>query len=225
MPLSILPNQWTERFRGLAGLPLDLKAKLTHRAVPIQVDAKHEIFGPGHAPEHVLLLIEGRIRVQQVSEQGREIVLYRVEAGESCVMTTACLLAYEDYMAQGIAETDVLCAGIPKIFFEELLATSEAFRHFVFLAYSKRMTDLFHVIDEVAFKRIDIRLAGLLVRMEDRFDGPIAVTQQDLAFELGSAREVISRQLQEFKKRGWLELGRGSISLNDTGALRALAQH
>ena len=80
MPLSILPDQWTEHFRGLAGLPLDLKAKLTHRAVPIQVDAKHEIFGPGHAPEHILLLIEGRIRVQQVSEQGREIVLYRVKA-------------------------------------------------------------------------------------------------------------------------------------------------
>ena len=65
------------------------------------------IFGPGQAPENFLLLVEGTIRVQQVSEGGREIVLYRVSAGESCTPTTACLMGYEEYLAEGIAETTV----------------------------------------------------------------------------------------------------------------------
>jgi CRP/FNR family transcriptional regulator len=76
------------------------------------------------------------VRVQQLAENGREVVLYRVTAGESCVMTTACMLAYEDYSAEGIAETDVTAAAVPRAVFDELVATSKDFRTFVFTAYS-----------------------------------------------------------------------------------------
>lgn len=221
---SALSNNWLEQFQGLSGLSDDLKASIASRAVPVRVAGGAQIFGPGHTPEYMLLLISGRIRVQKVSEQGREIFLYRVVAGESCVMTTACLLAYEDYQAEGLAETDVLCAGLPRPFFDQLLQESDPFRRFVFLAYSRRMTDLFHVIDEVVFKRLDIRLAALLLRLQGEQGRRLAATQQDLANELGSAREVVSRQLQEFRRRGWVELGRGWVEILHRDGLESLAQ-
>jgi CRP/FNR family transcriptional regulator len=180
------------------------------------------IFGPGKSPENLLLMLEGRVRVQQVSEAGREIVLYRVEAGQSCVLTTACMLAHEDYSAEGIAETDVRAVAIPRAVFDELVGQSVAFRNFVFTAYSRRITDLFQVIEDIAFQRIDIRLAQKLLDLE-RGSGTIMATHQQLAAELGTAREVISRQLGEFQRRGWVAQSRGRIDLQDHAALDRLA--
>lgn len=159
--------------------------------------------------------------MRQVSESGREIVLYRVAAGESCAMTTACLMGDDLYQAEGIAETPITAAVIPRATFDEAIAGSAAFRRFVFAALSNRMTALFKLIEEVAFSRIDIRLAQRLVELADA-DGRVAMTHQQLASELGTAREVISRQLLEFQRRGWLTTARGELTLTNTDALRSL---
>jgi CRP/FNR family transcriptional regulator len=177
------------------------------------------IFGPGKAPENLLLLLEGTVRVQEVSETGREIVLYRVHAGESCVLTTACLLAYEDYSAEGLAETAVQAVAIPRAVFDSLVATSSSFRQFVFSAYSRRITDLFLIIQEVAFGRVDVRLAQKLIELS-RGSQVVKATHQQLATELGTAREVVSRQLQEFVRRGWVSAGRGQVTIEQPAALR-----
>lgn len=176
------------------------------------------VFGPGKSPENLLLLLEGSLRVQQVSEAGREIVLYRVHAGESCVLTTACLLAYEDYSAEGVTETDVQAVAIPRQVFDDLLSRSKTFRSFVFTAYAKRITDLFLVIDEIAFQRMDIRLAQKLLELAGN-DRVVKTTHQQLATELGSAREVVSRLLQEFHRRGWIAQSRGAIEVLDRAGL------
>jgi CRP/FNR family transcriptional regulator len=199
-----------------------VKKLLTGKSDVISVPAGTVIFGPGRSPENLLLLLEGRVRVQQVSEAGREIVLYRVEAGQSCVLTTACMLAHEDYSAEGIAENDVRAVAIPRAVFDELVGQSVAFRNFVFTAYSRRITDLFQVIEDIAFQRIDIRLAQKLLDLE-RGSGTIMATHQQLAAELGTAREVISRQLGEFQRRGWVAQSRGRIDLQDHAALDRLA--
>jgi CRP/FNR family transcriptional regulator len=170
-----------------------------------------------------LLLLDGTVRVQQVAENGREIVLYRVRAGESCVLTTACLLAYEDYLAEGITESMVRAAAIPRDVFEDLIASSTVFRRFVFTAYSRRITDLFVIIEEVAFGRIDIRLAQKLLQIGGD-SGHVRLTHSQLATELGTAREVVSRQLQEFHRRGWVTAGRGEITLDDPAAIGRFAQ-
>ena len=94
----------------------------------------------------------------------------------------------------------------------------------MFAAFSKRITDLFRMIDEVAFQRIDVRLAHSLVTLAGT-DDHIATTHQKLAAELGTAREVVSRQLQEFQRRGWVQLARGAVTLKDRTALEALARH
>ncbi len=180
------------------------------------------IFGPGKTPENLLLVLDGTVRVEQVSDGGREIVLYRVHAGESCVLTTACLLAHEDYSAEGVAETAVEAVAIPRAVFDSLLAQSKVFRQFVFSAYSRRITEMFLVIEEIAFQRMDIRLAQKLLDL-GRDSGVVIGTHQQLAAELGTAREVISRQLAEFQRRGWVELTRGRVALLDTGAVGRLA--
>jgi CRP/FNR family transcriptional regulator len=213
---------WIDKFQGLSQLEDGVRKRLVERSRVIKVPKDTVVFGPGKAPDNLLLLLEGTLRVQQLSENGRKIVLYRVHAGESCVLTTACLLAYEEYSAEGVTETDVEAVAIPKAVFDDLIAGSATFRHFVFTAYSRRITDLFQVIDEVAFRRLDIRLAQKLLDLAKE-DGRVNSTHQQLATELGTAREVVSRQLQEFQRRGWVTLSRGTVDLNDQAALRELS--
>lgn len=213
---------WINRFPGLAGLDQPIRDTLIEHSQIATLPEGTVIFGPGKAPESLLLLLDGTVRVQQVGENGREIVLYRVQAGESCVLTTACLLAYEDYSAEGLAETDIKAVAIPRSVFDDLIARSAVFRRFVFTAYAKRITDLFVVIEEVAFKRVDLRLAQKLLEFGGT-SGRVQLTHHQLATELGTAREVVSRQLHEFQRRGWVHGVRGEVALTDIAALRDFA--
>lgn len=219
---------WIALFPGLARLDDDVRDTLVARSRMARHKAGTVLFGPGMEPQSLLLLTKGTIKVQKVSEQGREIVLYRVSAGESCILTSACLLAYqdqsaEDQSAEGVAETDIEAVAIPRAVFEDLVSRSGGFRQFVFAAYAKRLTDLFMVIDDVAFQRVDLRLAQKLLDMADD-DGAVVTTHQQLAKELGSAREVISRQLQEFQRRGWVRGSRGQITLLERQAIEHFAR-
>lgn len=213
---------WIQHFPGLRGLEADVARPLIETSQVVRLPAATRIFGPGQAPEAYLLLLDGTVRVQQVSETGREIVLYRVSAGESCALTTACLMGYEEYQAEGVAETDVEAVAIPRTTFDDLIARSAAFRRFVFTAFSVRVTNLFRIIEEVAFARVDVRLAQRLVELGGQ-RGHIDLTHQQLAAELGTAREVISRQLNEFQRRGWIATSRGAIDIVRPDALRQLA--
>lgn len=217
-------QDWVDRFPGLSRMELPVRQLLLTRSTVVNVPAGTTIFGPGKSPENMLFLLDGTVRVQQVSETGHEIVLYRIHAGQSCVLTTACLLAYEDYSAEGIAETAVEAAAVPRAVFDDLVAQSKSFRDFVFAAFSKRITDLFLMIDEVAFQKLDVRTADRLLSLSNG-KNEVETTHQKLSVELGTAREVVSRQLQEFQRRGWIEQGRGVVRLLDREKLENLAAH
>jgi CRP/FNR family transcriptional regulator len=214
---------WIEQFHGLSTLPQKVKDQLVAESAVMTVPAGVAVFGPGAVPDNLLFLLKGRVRVQQTSESGRDIVLYRVEAGESCVLTTACLLAHEPYSAEGLTETEVTAVAIPRGAFDRLMASSRDFRDFVLTAYARRITDLFRVIDDVAFGRIDVRLAARLISLAPKQDD-LAATHQQLATELGTAREVISRVLHDFQKRGFVAQSRGKITLLDRTSLSRLAE-
>ncbi len=203
---------WIDRFEGLKKLPPDIRADLTGGSQRVSVPAGTQVFRPGQSADNLLLLLDGSVRVQQKSETGREVFLYRVHAGESCVLTTACMLAFEDYAADGIAETDVQAVVIPRKTFDDLVTRSPLFREFVFTAYSRRITDLFTLIDDIVFQRMDVRLASRLLDLADETN-VVHATHAVLASELGTAREVISRTLSEFHRRGWIEQSRGEVHL------------
>ncbi|MGB2203377.1 MAG: Crp/Fnr family transcriptional regulator [Pseudooceanicola atlanticus] len=214
---------WIDRFAGLAGLPQDIRADLTAGGQTVSVPAGTQIFAPGQSADNLMLLLDGIVRVRQRSETGREVFLYRVHAGESCILTTACMLAFEDYSADGIAETDVTAALIPRATFDDLVARSRVFREFVFTAYSRRITDLFALIDDIVFQKLDVRLAARLLELADD-TGTVRATHAVLATELGTAREVISRTLAEFHRRGWVEQSRGQVDLVGREGLERLAR-
>ena len=211
-------------FPGLEDLPGEHRKRLEFESRVLSLPEGTRIFGPGQTPSNFLLLLSGSIRVQQVSESGREIILYRVSAGESCALTTACLLGYEDYRAEGVAETAIEAVAIPRATCEDFIAASSNFRRFVFKTFSDRITDLCRVIDDIAFSRMDIRLAQKLLQLKNA-QGDIEATHQQLATELGTAREVISRQLHEFQRRGWLKSGRGIISIPPDSPLHDFARN
>jgi len=219
-----LMDDWTASVPAIASLEPETRARLRSLARPVSAPAGTRIFGEGSACHAYLILLSGQLRVQKLSENGREIVLYRVGAGETCIVTTACLMSGTGYDAEGIAETEIRAQALPIEGFRELLARSAGFREFVFKAYGTRITDLLLLIEEVAFGRIDQRLAACLLEISKGKDR-LEATHQELAVELGTAREVVSRQLKEFERRGWVTLGRGHLQLKNLSALDALAKN
>lgn len=218
-----MSESWISKFKGLSRLPDGIRAELEAGSKIVSVPAGTQVFAPGQSADNLLLLLEGTVRVQQRSETGREVFLYRVHAGESCVLTTACMLAFEDYSADGIAETDVRAVAIPRSTFDSLVAKSSVFREFVFAAYSRRITDLFTLVDDIVFQRMDVRLAARLLELADQND-IVHATHAFLATELGTAREVISRTLSEFHRRGWIEQSRGEVRLTGRAGIERLVR-
>ena len=217
-----LVTDWIDQIEPLATLGDPDRRRLRDSSRVIAAEQGAVLFGPGRAPTDWLLLLEGKVRVQRVSENGREIVLYRVAAGESCILTTACLFAGDDYPAEGVAETAIKAAAVPRSVFDALVSSAPDFRRFVFNAYSKRVTELFVVVEAIAFQRVDLRLARKLLELAGS-DQHLRATHQQLAVELGTAREVVSRQLQEFQRRRWIVAARGDIQIVDAVALRSFA--
>ncbi|AGI22740.1 Crp/Fnr family transcriptional regulator [Pseudomonas sp. MT3] len=186
----------------------------------VEVPAGTRLFAHGADCAHFVRLRSGQVRVQTVSPQGREIVLYRVHPGESCIMTNACLMSRRPYAAEGVTETACTLEMLAQPDFDRLMQESAAFRQWLFASCGERLVELMLLFENVAFQRIDIRLAARLLESGEH---SLALTHQQLASDLGSSREVISRQLKEFERRGWLRLGRASLELLDPQALRALA--
>jgi len=215
-------SDWLSRFAELADLDAESRRLLESRAKIVEIGAGHTVFAPGKMPEAFLLLLDGAVRVQQVGESGREIVLYRVSGGESCIMTTACLLSDESYQAEGVTETDVRAVALARNDFDDLMARSAGFRRFVFTNYASRMSDILAIVEDVAFHRLDKRLAQKLLDLAADGDS-IDITHQRLATELGSAREVVSRLMKEFGRRGWVETRRGQVVIVKRAGLADLA--
>lgn len=216
-------SDWIGQFPGLETLNGDVRAELAAGSRVVQVPEGTQVFAPGQPADNLLLLLAGTVRVQQRSDTGRELFLFRVHAGESCVLTTACMLAFEDYAADGIAETDVTAVAIPRAVFDALVGRSPVFRQFVFAAYARRITDLFALIDDIVFRRMDVRLAARLLALADA-QGVVRATHQVLGSELGTAREVVSRTLAEFQRRGWIAQARGVVRLTGRDGLEHLAR-
>ncbi len=216
-------HDWITLFPALQRLDPQAARTLREATRMAVIPPGTTVFQEGGQCANYILVLDGSVRVQKVSESGREIVLYRVDRGQTCVLTTNCLMTQDSYGAEGVTETEVQAVLLPEPAFQALLARSAEFRNFVFGTYATRISELLMLIEEVAFGRIDMRLAQCLLDQADA-EGLVKGTHQDLAVELGTAREVVSRQLKEFERRGWLALHRGRVQLLDRVALRDLAR-
>ena len=176
------------------------------------------IFAPGDDSQAFLIVTAGAVRVEQTNTAGRTVVLYRVEAGDSCVLTTTCLLADRPYSGFGYAEGAVEAIAISPSRFRALLRSDAVFQTLVFQGFAARVGELTTVIDDLLEHRTDLRLARWLGA---KTEVEIRMKQHEIAHELGTAREVVSRALKAFEDRGWISIERGKVTILDPAALRA----
>ena len=202
-----------------SGLSEPVLNSVCDRTELISFESGKLLFDCGSACAMLPLVLSGSIRVFKRSEAGREISLYRVTNDQLCIVTLGCLLGGNSYPATGVTEEPVSAISVPGPLFQELVSSHEGFRHLVFNQFSARITGLMQLVDEVAFQRLDQRLAHVLLER-----GPVInASHQRIADELGSVREIVSRILKQFEERGWILLARGRIQILDRVALKAYA--
>ena len=203
----------------LQAIPLADQSGIWSAASVIRIPSGTVVFDEQQLCQGFPMLLSGIIRVIKASPSGRELQLYRVVPGESCILTSSCLLGNTRYHARGLAEQDLEMVLLPASAFHSLVANQEAFRIYVFNIFSERLTDLMQLISAVAFQKLDQRLANLLCSKT----GSIYATHQAIADELGSVREIVSRLLKSFAEQGWIKLGREQIEIIDAIALKKFA--
>jgi len=218
--MSTLPASLIPLFPALTGLPATLAAEVERQIMPMRAPAGTVLFDAGLACQALPLVLQGNIRVSKRAENGREIRLYGVHPGELCIVTVSCLLGGKAYPATGIAETEVSALALPRPLFMRLTAEHTPFRDAVFGLFSDRLTGLMALVEEVAFHKLDQRLAAWLAQR-----GPtIMASHQVIAQELGSVREIVSRLLKQFEEQKLVRLGRERIEVLNASALKKLGE-
>ncbi|GAB6846196.1 CRP/FNR family transcriptional regulator [Methylorubrum rhodinum] len=214
-------ERWFEQFPVLGKLPVDhlhiLRAGVHFPVLEAGATA-YELAGEC---ANYLMCIEGRTRVFRMSAGGRQILIYRVGPRGTCVLTTQCLLSGGTFPAESVAEQRTVLAALPAETFRHLMAASPAFRTFVLDDYAKLTAILFGLLDEIAFAPLEQRLAGHLLAQADG-RGMVTATHWQIAADLGTVREVVSRHLAGWERAGWVRILRGQVEIRDRIALASL---
>ena len=219
MPDAVDREYLVNLYPALAGLP-DERLGALLRPAALELPAGSQVFAEHQPCQGFPLLLAGSIKVVKRSASGRELMLYRVVPGGSCIITSSCLLGRSEYNARGIAETPLRLLLVPAPAFAQLMLDHGPFRDFVFHLFAERIAELMQLVEEVAFTRLDQRLARLILA-QDR--AVLNVTHQQLADELGSVREIVSRLLKGFAEQGLVALGREQLTVSDRAGLQKIA--
>ena len=213
---------WVAQATSLPPLEPAATERLAH-LTPFDAPKGTALFHPGDTVKGFVVVLKGRVDVFLTGPSGREILLYAVEPGQSCIQSTLGLMGGEDYSGEAITRTDCRLVLIPREMFLDLMDHSDAFRGFVFRAFATRMQSMMHLLERVAFERVESRLARCLL---DRAEaGRLTATHAEIASMIGSAREVVSRRLDALARRGILRLERGVVHINDAETLTELAKN
>ncbi|MCU0831366.1 MAG: Crp/Fnr family transcriptional regulator [Rhizobiaceae bacterium] len=204
---NLVPAQFEPHFRRVKRLALP---------------AGSVLFRPGDQPPGFVFVLSGRVGVHLTGQGGRELRLYSVGPGTSCIQTTLGLLGGEAYSGEAVAETDIDIALLPAADFRALMDVSPAFRDGVFRAFGARMADVTRTLEQVAFVRVEARLARHILDCADA-GGVLESTHAEIATAIGSVREVVSRRLDALRGRGLVSLERGQTQILDRAALLAIA--
>ena len=179
-----------------------------------RIPAGRDVFLEGDNVDAIALLISGIVRVYKIGETGREITLYRFGHGESCILTANAILSQKSFPAIATVEQEAEAVMIPADTFRDWVKRYDPWREFVFELLSDRLSTVMAVVDEVVFQRMDRRVAALVLDRSTHTN-PLQMTHQEIAAELGSSREVISRILEDFAQKGMVEVRRGIVEILD----------
>jgi len=205
-------------FPFLSGVaPASLKL-LAGRARRVALAADQHVCTEGTQCTHLPLVLSGTARVYKLGETGREITLYRIEAGQSCVLTASCILSGRRFPAFARCETAVEAALVPAQTLLDWFTQDPAWRSYLLGLVADRLADIISIVEEVAFRRMDRRVAEYLTR-GDTGRGALNLTHQQIASDLGTSREVVTRILRDFEGKGLVALARGRIALRDPAGL------
>ncbi len=214
--------------RTLQALPLlrqaspDVVNAFRRAAFIARIPAGRDVFVEGDDVDGIALLISGAVRVYKVGETGREITLYRFGTGESCILTANAIMSRQSFSAIATVEQDAEAVMIPADVFRGWVRQYDLWHDFVFTLLSQRLARVLEIVDEVTFRRMDLRIASLLLQ-RGQVQNPISITHQEIAAELGSSREVISRLLENMAAQGLVRVLRGSLEILDFDRLAQFA--
>ena len=214
--------EWLSNFPELQNIHDATWGDVSKQVKQMTVAPGTVLFRDGDDCRAYVLVISGSVRVQKIDPNGREILLYRVEHGQSCMLTTTCLLGHQLYPAEGVAESEVELVVFPVKSFESALANSAGFRQFVMANIGTRITDLMLLLEDVAFGRMDERLARFLLKHKQRSGSILEYTHKQVAVELCTAREVVSRLLKDFERKKLVSLNRNQIQVLDKQQLESM---
>ena len=204
--------EWVNNFPLLKDVNDPAWIQTASRAKEVTLPAKYEVFHDGDPCENYIFVVDGATRVYKSFENGREMLLYRLQAGETCSLTTSILLAGGKYTANAMTEVETHAVIIPIKIFHDTFDKSKGFRDFVCSTFGGRIRDFILLLESIATRNVDVRLARYL--LENRSEqNAVEASHKVLAFELGTAREVVSRHLKDFEANGWVNLSRKSIEL------------
>lgn len=191
-----------------------LKLEFQRAASLTRIGAGKDIFVEGDQVGGIALLISGVVRVYKIGETGREITLYRFGLGESCILSANAILSQRSFPAIATVEEDAEAVMIPAETLRDWVRRHDLWRDFIFDLLTQRLLSVMTIVEEVAFHRMDTRIAAHLLE-RGKLENPVTVTHHEIAAELGSSREVISRILGEFARQGLIEMSRGTIRILD----------
>ncbi len=174
----------------------------------------------GNSCSQLAIVLNGTARVYKLGENGKEITLYRVGQGESCILTASCILSEIPFPAFAVCDTNIEAAIIPSHVVQSWLAESSVWRDYIFGLVATRLSNIIQVVEDVVFRRMDRRIAGYLYNQGCQENAAISTTHQVIASELGTSREVVSRILKEFEHEDLIKVTRGTIQLIDLDTLR-----
>jgi len=198
----------------------DFRNKFFRSATLARIPAGHAIASEGSECGQLALVYSGKVRVYKLADSGREITLYRISRGDSCVLTASCIMSDTPFPAIAETETDVEALIVPSRQAYEWMSESKPWSTFIFGLISKRLAEVIAVLENVAFHRMDERIAAYLIAIASQ--GPtVNITHHEIASDLGTTREVVSRILKEFEGKGLVAGARGKLTIIDLPGLQA----
>ncbi|MGA2641740.1 MAG: Crp/Fnr family transcriptional regulator [Spirochaetia bacterium] len=209
-----------ETFPFFSSLPHRSREEVFSHAVSRKLAHKQVLASGGAECAFLPFVLEGTLRIYKASEAGREITLYRIQRGESCVLSATCILNGGGFPAIAEAEGDTEVVLLPARLLARLVEDNPQWRRFMFDLYAKRLESMLTLVEEVAFRHMDLRLAAYLVRQAGQRQKVVTRTHGEIAAELGTSREVVTRILSDFEAGGLIGTARGRIRIHRPDALR-----